>query len=154
MKPDDVYQFDPEFKKFPFDNFKTNLYALRKDMKNQKTQSSLDENALEHDRKITTRTVTQHGYPFWPKSAARVSLLADLAEGRHERMKPSILWKTRLEYQEYPERVFLDHMHQELRSMRERPYWLHKKEMRLRQARGESIVDDKGKDEGAGERLY
>lgn len=154
MNADEVYKMEPEFSEFPFNNFKTNLNTLRKDIQAQKTRSSIDEEALKHDRCITSRKVTQYGYPFWPTSKARESLLIDLAEGRHERMKPSVLWQTRLEYKEYPERVFLDHIHQELRSMRERPYWLHKKEIRLKQARGESIADDKGKDNGAGNRLY
>ena len=69
-------------------------------------------------------------------------------------MKPEVLWKSRKVYQEFPERVFCFHIHQELRNQKGKPYWLHKKQMKEKQARGENIADYRGDDEGAGGRLY
>jgi hypothetical protein len=42
-------------------------------------------------------------------------------------MKPQELRMTRLEYQRFPKDVFRKHIHQEVRSLNETPYWLVKK---------------------------
>ena len=39
-------------------------------------------------------------------------------------MKPQELRMTRLEYQRFPKDVFRKHIHQEVRSLTETPYWL------------------------------
>jgi hypothetical protein len=113
------------FKQFKYANFRTNLNNLRKDFIDRRKRSAFDEAALKNDRQLVQRgTQTHRGYPFWPETEASKLLEIDLKEGKHRQMKPAALYTTRPEYQVFPLDVFRDHVHQELRSQRERPYWL------------------------------
>jgi hypothetical protein len=155
MPPKEVYNLHDEFKQFKYANFRTNLNNLRKDFIDRRKRSAFDEAALKNDRQLVQRgTQTHRGYPFWPETEASKLLEIDLKEGKHRQMKPAALYTTRPEYQVFPLDVFRDHVHQELRSQRERPYWLHKKEQRKKQARGENILEDKGDNEEAGNVLF
>lgn len=155
MLPRDVYSLHEEFKNFKYANFRTNLNNLRKNLLERKQTSKFDEKALQHDRQIVNRgSQNQRGYPFWPKSDASKLLESDLKGGQHLQSKPEILYMTRPEYQMFPISVFRDHVHQELRQQRERPYWLHKKQQKQKQARGENILEDKGEDNEACTVLY
>ena len=157
MMPKVVYTMHEEFKSFKYTNFRTNLNNLRKDFIERKQRSVFDENALKNDRQIVQRgTQTQRGYPFWPQADASKLLASDLKEGRRaaSSIEATSLYTTWPEYQVFPIAVFRDHVHQELRSQRERPYWLHKKEQKRKQARGENILEDIGDDEPAGDALF
>ena len=50
--------------------------------------------------------------------------LADISQNLQVNQKPKELWVTRPEYKAYPLNVFRDHIQQELRARRERPYWM------------------------------
>lgn len=153
--PKDVFKMDPEFQKYKYENFRTNLNTLRKATKSRKVNSAFDEDALQKDRQIVQRdTITQRGYPFWPESDARKLLERDLKEGRHLRMTPKILHMTRPEYRIFPLSVFRDHIHQELRCQRERPYWNYKKSQKKRQRQGIDLTEYKGQNKEAGNILY
>jgi hypothetical protein len=53
-------------------------------------------------------------------------------------MKPEMLWEARpKEYGEFTLDTFRDNIHQELRSRRERAYWLNRKKKKQKRARGE-----------------
>ena len=154
MAPEDVYALHAAFQKFPYTNFRTNLNNLCKDIAGQKQNTQIDESRLAHDRALMKREMTQRGYAFWPESEAKQLLIQDLKDGIHNILKPKELHQTRPQFLQFPLSVFRDHIHQELRALRERPYWLHKKKMKQKQARGEDIVDANGEDSGAGGRLY
>lgn len=156
LGPNEVYKLHAEFQEFPYINFRTNLNSLRKEVKAQKAKTMVDEAALQHDRGITRRTISQRGYPFWPLSEARELLIQDLQEMKNAsiKMTAKVLHSSRAEYQVYPLPAFRDYIGQELRSLNERPYWLHKKKMKQKLSRGENIVDYKGEDQGAGGCLY
>lgn len=94
LSAEEVYRLHPEFQEYPYTNFRTNLNSLRKDVRDQKVKTFQDEEALEHDRNLTSRNITQRGYQFWPKAKARDLLVQDLMEGKHERMKPIDLYST------------------------------------------------------------
>lgn len=151
MPPRDVYNLHVEFQDYKYENFRTNLNNLRKAVRSRKKISLFEEDALLKDReKAQVGGQTMRGYPFWPTSDANQLLKQDIKEGRHLHMKPKILYIYRPEYQVFPLSVFRDHVHQELRSQRERPYWMHKKQQKKRQAQGLNIIEDKGQNEEAG----
>ena len=63
-------------------------------------------------------------YPHWDGSAAQGLLKVDVDEGRHINMRPQELRKTRVEYASFPVDVFRKHIHQEVRSRKDKAYWM------------------------------
>jgi hypothetical protein len=70
---------------------------------------------------------TPQGYPRWDGSDAQRLLRHDIDKKRNEEYTPSQLRDKRPEYQAFPLKVFRDHIQQELRSRREKGYWLNRK---------------------------
>ena len=60
----------------------------------------------------------------WQGTQAEAFLKADISQNLQVNQKPKELWVTRPEYKAYPLNVFRDHIQQELRARRERPYWM------------------------------
>ena len=52
------------------------------------------------------------------------SVAEGISQNLQVNQKPKELWVTRPEYKAYPLNVFRDHIQQELRARRERPYWM------------------------------
>lgn len=79
MMPKEVYNLPhrPNFWLYEYDNFRTNLNALRNKYKDQKKSSITDSEALARDLKKYPRALTNHrGEPRWVGSAAEKSLKA------------------------------------------------------------------------------
>jgi hypothetical protein len=73
--------------------------------------------AITHDRKIYPKEEkNQTGKARWDGSEAQRLLRLDADAGKHEAMKPSLLYAERLEYREFPLRIFRDHIYQENRN--------------------------------------
>jgi hypothetical protein len=123
MTPKQVFAFRPEFQVYNYDNFVTNLRNMRKTVTKQQDLADDDEAAFAHDELLELR-VNGKPYPRWQGSVAEQLLKQDIDNGRHINMKPRELRESRLEYRPYPQTVFRDHIHQELRARMERPYWL------------------------------
>ena len=67
---------------------------------------------------------TSRGKLFWDTHEASRLLPKDIESGKLKEMKPKDLRETRLEYQDFSVEDFCKHCHQELRSQREKPYWI------------------------------
>jgi len=84
--------------------------------------------ALAHDLLLPPRAATdpRGSYPRWDGSKAQRLLKLDIDSGEHKKMKPEKLHATRTEYQDFPLKVFRDHINQETKSRREKAYWLNR----------------------------
>lgn len=96
--PRDVYEMvdRPEFRSFPYKNFRTNLWRLRNQIqaKNERTTSEMI--ALTQDRLLhPTASHNHRGEPRWAGSIAKTLLQKDMDEKKHEMMKPNDLYATR-----------------------------------------------------------
>jgi hypothetical protein len=79
-------------------------------------------------------------------------LKIDVNNGKHNEMLPEVLCLTNLAYEEFPLKIFRNHIHQEVRSGKEMPYWLskkatikRKKEKKKKAAAGIAIGADEAK---------
>lgn len=125
LPPSDVYLMHTEYTEFEYKNFVSNLYNLRKKHEDLLTRAKEDAEALAHDLALGLRVHTKP-YPCWQGSVAERLLQKDIDEGKLLNMKPAELLKSRVEYNpwiQYP-KVFRDHIQQELRARKERPYWM------------------------------
>ena len=120
----EVFALRPEFQHYKYKNFYTNLRNLRSSLAELQGFADEDAAALAHDTKLNLLVNNNKPYPRWQGTDAERLLKQDLDNGRHENMAPRELKASRPEYKPYPGKVFLDHIHQELRSRKERPYWL------------------------------
>jgi hypothetical protein len=124
----DVYLSRVEFTEFPFENFKSNLRALRKKIQ-EKQELALEEyEALQHDRNLFPKNATnQRGEPRWSGSDAERLLKLDMDQGYHTIMRPQLLWESCDEYQIFSLTVFRKHIYQEERSRKFHSYISSKK---------------------------
>ena len=131
MKPHEVFQTRPALYEPYKKNFATSLRNLRAQLTRDQGRADEDHAIILHDRQVHPRELfAPQGYPRWDWHAAKNSLKADIDAMEKEempKMSPAELRKRRLEYQEFPLEVFSDHIHQEKRSRRERPYWIYQK---------------------------
>jgi len=131
MPPSDVFFMRPEYAEYEYDKFVTNLCSLQKSLTGMQELADADEAALSHDLEFGVRS----SHKRWQGSYAERCLKFVIAHGLHLVMKPKQLHKIRPEYQEWPLTIFHDHIHQELRSGMERPYWLAKQQEKLEKKR-------------------
>ena len=124
-----VYAMRAEYKPYNPKNFATNLRNLRSSIQKQQKYADEDSAALAHDLLLHPHAATDpRGYPRsrWDGSKAQRLLKLDIDAGEHEKMKPEKLHATRTEYQDFPLKVFRDHINQETKSRREKAYWLNR----------------------------
>lgn len=113
----DVYNHRPEFAEYAFVFFPERLSACREQVKTQQSRSKDDQEAYDIYIKLHPKSsYSQRGYPEWEGSDAQRLLLQDLADGKHDNMKPKKLRATRPEYCLFPKKVFRDHIYQMLRT--------------------------------------
>lgn len=121
--PKDVHHSRPEFHVYKFNNFKATLRRYLKQTAELKDLADDEAAALAHDEALGLR-IHNKPYPRWQGTHAEALLKADISQNLHVNHKPKELWVTRPEYKTYPLNVFRDHIQQELRARRERPYWM------------------------------
>ena len=122
--PKEVHLFRPFYEERPYENFRNNLRNLRKSLKDLQSLADEDAAALAHDEALDHLRKNSNPYPLWHGSEAERLLKLDIDNGLHKQMHPSELKATRNEYKPWPRKVFGDHIQQELRARRERPYWM------------------------------
>ena len=130
LGPAEIYEMPQEYQDVEYGNFRTNLNELRKKLESQQSSAALDDAALQRYTGSNPVNMNPTGgmeYPRWDLSDAQRFLKEDIAAERHLAMQPRELRMTRLEYQRFPKDVFRKHIHQEVRSLTETPYWLVKK---------------------------
>jgi hypothetical protein len=132
MAANDVYDMRPEYKKWTYRNFQTNLRNLRKALATSYARMLSDCDAYGHDRSLLT-TLQAGKNPNdipWHKSEAKNLLKKDINDGRHKEMKPEVLHGTREEYQAFPLKTFRNHIYQEVDSRAKRAHRYAKKKKR------------------------
>jgi len=108
-------------------NFATNLRNLRKSLQSLQDRADEDQEAVLHDLAAFPRsTVNARGHSRFDGSEAQRFLKKCIDDGDDEGLFPKDIWLTRLEYQEFPLKVFRDHVSQERRRRCEKSYWLNK----------------------------
>jgi hypothetical protein len=119
----DVYLSRVEFTEFRFENFRSNLRALRKKIKEKKRLACEEKAALEHDRILFPKClVNSKGEPRWEGSNAEQQLKLDMDQGYHNVMTKRELWESRAEYMIFSSKIFRKHVYQEERSRKFRAY--------------------------------
>ena len=99
-----TYKCMYEFKDVPFQQFKDRLRDHRKQMKSGLQRSNIEEEALQHDRKLYPRQLkNSKGELVFDLHPAKLLLRKDVAERKHLMMKPMELQETR------PECLLFDH---------------------------------------------
>jgi hypothetical protein len=102
-----------------FDQFKERLRDHRKQVGEQMTRSTQEEEALVHDRGIFPRQTRNHrGEPVFDVSNAKMLLRGDVADGKHLTMKPAQLQQSRREYHPFKQRKFKERIYQEVRRVK------------------------------------
>jgi hypothetical protein len=108
-------------------NFATNSRNLRKSLQSLQDRADEDQDAVLHDLAAFPRSpVHPRGHPRFDGSIAQQLLKQLVDNGEDEGLLPKEIWLTRLEYQEFPLKVFRDHVSQERRRRCEKSYWLNK----------------------------
>jgi hypothetical protein len=109
----------PEFSGFHYNNkiFPSRLRAIQKQHVEKSRRAEDSSAALAHDRLLLPAPAHNHrGEPRWQGSEAERFLKLDVAENRHQLMKPRQLYDSRVVYHSnYPLEVFRKHIHQEIR---------------------------------------
>jgi hypothetical protein len=131
---EEVYAAEPLFKCFPLKNFKTNFKNLKDSIKEEKDAIEFDQTALNSDKdKFPRSATTKSGNLFWDGHAAQRLMSEDVKAGRTVHMKPSVLQKERIEYQDFPLSILRQHKYQEEeRKEREAVYWQKKRNDKAR----------------------
>lgn len=128
MTPKEIYNSHPEFKRYDPERFKANLRELRKAVKKRKKIVEEDEQQFWQQQFTNPRKeFTSKGDPFWDTHKAKTSLEEDFKNGNADKLLPSELRETRLEYQAFSKKVFRGHVYQERRRLREAPFWILKR---------------------------
>ena len=116
MAANDVYNMLPQYQKFDFHNFKTNLNNLRDAILSKDyTRMQEDYESYGSDCAVLQgmqRVIPQH--ILWHESKAKKLLEHDIDEGIHMHLKPSMIHATRAEYKMFPLDVFRNHIYQEV----------------------------------------
>ena len=124
MDAEAVYEMhDGIYKKFLFNNFKTNLKNLRKAVEADRERMYQDSAAYYNDMSKTRPTKSQTNKPHWNTHVAKDLLEIDLDDDLHTLLEPMELWATRAEYQEFELEVFRKHIHQAVGARRKKAYW-------------------------------
>jgi hypothetical protein len=132
MAANEVYDMRPEYKKWPYKNFQTNLRNLRKAIAHSYERMLADCEAYGHDQALlmTLRADNNPQDVPWHKSEAKTLLKQDIDDGRHKQMKPEAVHGMREEYQAFPLKTFRNHIHQEVDSRAKRAHRFAKKKKR------------------------
>ena len=108
-------------------NFSKNLRNLRKSLKSLQDCADEDQEAVLHDLEAFPQsTVNAKGHRRFDGSEAQRLLKHTFDNGEDEGLLPKEIWLTRLEYQEFPLKVFRDHVSQERRRRYAKSFWLNK----------------------------
>jgi hypothetical protein len=130
MRPSVVYNMhDGIYHKFEYVNFQSNLRNLRSAINSSRIAAHEDEIALRTTFQRWRHEPGEEQYPAWHKSDAKELLLEDIASGATEGLKPAEVHQLRPEYQDYPLKVFRDHLIKETKNPLVKAYWENQKEL-------------------------
>jgi len=118
------------YKQWPASDFRGCLRTLRKSVGKDQERALSDNQAFVQYRLNHPVVAANDGsrkYPRWNGSDAERMLKEDIESGALVSMRPRELRLSRSEYQKWPLQVFRGHIHQEIRSKVETPYWMAKR---------------------------
>lgn len=144
--PEEVHKSDPEYKKWPIANFKTNMKNLIEAVGLDWKRMADDCKSYGHDAALIQqyrRSNPISDQEPWHKSAAKKLLEHDMDSNKHVEMKPMELYHSRIEYRAFPLDVFRNHIYQEKFKRANKGSRLAKKKKRFPAAR--EISEDVGK---------
>jgi hypothetical protein len=111
-----VYQHMAEFVPVVFSQFKERLRDHRRQVGKNMIRAASESEALVHDRRLFPRsTENQRSEPVFDLSPAKLLLRADVEEGKHNRMTPTELKNSRIEYHIFNANKFKHRIYQEVR---------------------------------------
>ena len=117
MPTQTIFTSRPEYASYGYANFSSRLSSLRKIVARDKTRADDDLEAfLKYKANNIIHTHNARGYPEWDGSDAQKQLKEDISNGLHDEMQPIELWCFREEYDDFPLKVFRDHIYQEVRT--------------------------------------
>jgi hypothetical protein len=115
-----VFLMRQEYQRYTFEKFKSYLASLRKSMHAAKAQAVIDDREVHLQlEKFPYAETTYWGYPSWRSHQAKHFLRFDMDEDKHNTHSPYDLWKSRIEYQEFPLHVFRQRIHQEEKALKQ-----------------------------------
>ena len=134
MNAEFVYKMREEYQLYKFEHFRTNLSNLREAIDKHHQRMKDDCSFYVQDRKLLKEIIRKHDPPIiqWHQSEARRLLKIDVDNKKHTMMKPSQLYKERVEYQDFPPDVFRKHLHQEVDERASKAFRFEKKKLRPR----------------------
>lgn len=117
MPTKEIFTSRPEYAATGYKLFSSRLSTLRKIVRKDLNRAEDDQAAFDNFRANNTiHTHTARGYPEWDGSEAQAQLKLDINAGLHEELEPSELWALRPEFDDFPLKVFRDHIYQEIRT--------------------------------------
>ena len=146
MPPAQVYLMREEYTAYEYTQFCSYLYNARLKWQEPLRIAGLDAVALAHDRGLGL-SKNSKSYPKWGGSEAERCLKEDMDQGLHHIMSAADLVQSRPEYAPFVDhpKVFRDHIEQERRARRERPYWLYVRQQKEEKKRQKAIDKQKKK---------
>jgi hypothetical protein len=132
----EVHKSNPEYQKWDIANFKTNMKNLIEAIALDYKRMAEDCRGYGHDLEVLTEyrrnnpTIQEHITP-WHKSIAKKLLEDDMNNNKHLEMQPIELYETRLEYREFPLKLFRNHIYQETKKRANKNSRFAKKKKRL-----------------------
>lgn len=112
-----IFTSRPEFAEYGYTNFSSRLATIRHQTKRDNGRAADDLAAFEAFQALNiAHTHSPHGYPEWESSKAQKRLQKDIDDGLDKMLTPLELWCFREEYDDYPLKVFRDHIYQEHRT--------------------------------------
>ena len=100
MKAKEVYDMRPEYKKYKYENFRSNLLSLQIAVKRDLGRAEIDNECYQHDKHLF-RGDSNLNSKAWHRSDAYNILKEDIKGGRVEGMKPKEIYNSRREYQAF-----------------------------------------------------
>ena len=128
MSAEEIWNSHSEFRKYDLESFITYNKNMLKLTKKRKQQINSEEASFLRDvEQFPRKTTTSRGLPFWHEHPASELLKNDETDGVAKTMKPKQLWKSRIEYQDFPLSVFRKHIYQERTKQLASPFWQHRR---------------------------
>lgn len=123
----EVYDSDPEYQKYPKENFRTNLKNLIAALRKKEKWAAYDHHALISDQiRFPRPQVTSRGHAFWDTSKAAELLKIDIEQKVNETMSMQDFHESNEAYLEFHYDVFRKHVHQEINSRLKKSFWIKK----------------------------
>jgi len=124
MSAEQVHNSDIKYKQYPL--FEDYFVEMKELVAKEKKDVEMDDLAAKMWRLHFPREEhNKRGYPFWDTHKAKALLKEDVANNKHNEMKPKALRNTRVEYMEFPENIFRERVNSEARKHREKAFWQH-----------------------------